>query len=131
MEKTETRSMSVEEVKFHHLKFTLETNTKPINKVEKPAYALIHTGGRYILSTTDYAEFGRETFKDTVAGARFISKRHFALKYENGKLYIKDMGSKNGTYVNSEDIRGKGWVELKPGDSVEVASLFFKVVKLP
>jgi len=31
--------------------------------------------------------------------------------------------SKNGTKVNGVDIKGRGWVPLKPGDVVEVAGV--------
>ncbi len=33
------------------------------------------------------------------------------------------MYSKNGTKVNGVDIKGRGWVPLKPGDVVEVAGV--------
>ena len=84
---------------------------------------------RYRISTPDYDEFGRDYFKDLGPKAQFISQRHFALKYENGRLYIADLGSKNGTYVNGQDIRGKGWVELKRGDVVKILDLEFEVVE--
>jgi hypothetical protein len=41
-----------------------------------------------------------------------ISRVHVKFRASNGKLYIRDDGSTNGTYVNGEDIRGKGDVEV-------------------
>lgn len=107
------------------------TATIPISRSEKPKLVLLHTGGRYRISTTSYGEFGRDHFVDMGLVALFISKRHFALKYEDGKLYITDLGSKNGTYVNGVDIRGKEWVELRPGDVVKIANVEFRVVENP
>lgn len=105
------------------------TSTVPIRRAEKPRLILVHKGGRYRISTTSYSEFGREHFVDLGPSALYISKRHFALKYEAGKLYIADLGSRNGTYVNGKDIRERGWVELKPGDTVKIADLEFQVVE--
>ena len=105
------------------------TSTVPISVAEKPRLVLVHKGGRYRISTTSYEEFGREHFVDLGPGVLFISKRHFALKYESGRLYIMDLGSKNGTYVNNQDIREKGWVELKPGDVIKILNLEFEVVE--
>jgi hypothetical protein len=41
-----------------------------------------------------------------------ISRVHVKFRASNGKLYIRDDGSTNGTYVDGEDIRGKGDVEV-------------------
>jgi hypothetical protein len=41
-----------------------------------------------------------------------ISRVHVKFRASNGKLYIRDDGSTNGTYVDGADIRGKGDVEV-------------------
>jgi hypothetical protein len=41
-----------------------------------------------------------------------ISRVHVKFRASNGKLYVRDDGSTNGTYVDGEDIRGKGDVEV-------------------
>lgn len=131
MADTKTVELVEEGPRLKPINVVLDTTTKPIKRLEKPSLVLVHKGRRYVLSTTNYNEFGRDTFIDLGPRAGFISKRHFALKYENGKLYIKDLGSKNGTFVNSQDIRGREWVELKPGDVVKVVDVEFEVVKVP
>jgi len=101
---------------------TSGTATRPVAVVQRPRYVLADSGGRYRLWTDSYAEYGRLDFLDLPA-AGYISRLHFALKLEEGELYIKDLDSKNGTKVNGADIKGRGWVPLKPGDVVEVASV--------
>jgi len=101
---------------------TSGTATRPVAVVQRPRYVLADSEGRYRLWTDSYAEYGRLDFLDLPA-AGYISRVHFALKLEGGELYIKDLDSKNGTKVNGVDIKGKGWVPLKPGDVVEVASV--------
>ncbi len=98
------------------------TATRPIALVRQPRHVLMDREGRYRLSTDSYAEYGRLDFLDLPV-ASYVSRVHFALKLEDEQLYIRDLGSKNGTKVNGVDIRGKGWVPLKPGDVVEVANV--------
>ena len=129
VEETKTYTGSAPSLSFQPLLPAEGTSTVPIERVERPRLMLVHRGGRYRISTTSYEEFGREYFLDLGPKAKSISNRHFALKYENGHLYIEDLGSKNGTYVNGQDIRGKGWVELKQGDVVKILDLEFEVVE--
>jgi hypothetical protein len=50
-----------------------------------------------------------------------ISRQHFRISFEDGKPFIEDTGSANGTAVNGKDIRGAGPVELHDGDIIEMA----------
>jgi len=91
------------------------TETRRIKEIPKPRYVLVDKSGRYMFWTDGYAEYGRQDFLDLDVAEY--------LKYDGGTLYIADLGSRNGTKVNGIDIRGKGWVPLKPGDVVEVANV--------
>lgn len=53
----------------------------------------------------------------------FISSRHMEFVFQNGKLYVRDVGSTNGTFVNGEKITQK---ELRSGDVISV--LTFRMV---
>ena len=50
-----------------------------------------------------------------------ISRQHFRISFEDGRPFIEDMGSANGTTVNGLDIRGAGPVELHDGDAIKMA----------
>jgi len=50
-----------------------------------------------------------------------ISRQHFRISFEDGRPFIEDMGSANGTKVNGRDIRGEGLVGLHDGDIIEMA----------
>lgn len=73
----------------------------------------------------DNRVFGRSDFINMLSSedARYISRQHFQIKYENGKYYIRDLGSKNGTKLNGNDITGKGWIEIKNGDMIRLADV--------
>jgi len=48
-------------------------------------------------------------------------KKQFEIIPEEGKYYIIDENSVNGTWVNGENIKGKGEKELKEGDEIRPA----------
>ncbi|PQO47259.1 FHA domain-containing protein [Blastopirellula marina] len=55
-----------------------------------------------------------------------ISRKHCELRVADSKLVIEDFGSKNGTFVNNEQISGT--IELKMGDELRVGPLEFLVL---
>lgn len=58
---------------------------------------------------------GRDPLCDIVLPDPGVSKRHAELRIENGELWLKDLGSSNGTYVNGVRIQRQ---ELQLGDKV-------------
>jgi len=54
-----------------------------------------------------------------------ISKRHCAVLVKNGKVFIRDFDSTNGTFVNDEPVKGER--ELKNGDTLKAGPLLFEV----
>jgi predicted component of type VI protein secretion system len=55
-----------------------------------------------------------------------ISRQHCEIVIDDGKLLIRDMGSKNGTYVNGKRIDGQ--VQLTQGDQLLVGKLELEVI---
>ena len=53
-----------------------------------------------------------------------VSKEHCELFLRGGKLHVRDLGSKNGTFVNSERVGEK---ELAEGDILHFAQVEFRV----
>jgi len=84
-----------------------------------------------ILIHSSIQDFGRDDFIGVVApwNLKYISGKHFRVQMLQGKLYIEDLGSKNGTFVNGRDIRGMGPVPLNEGDLVNVAGILELRVK--
>jgi len=58
--------------------------------------------------------------------SELISRYHCAILSEEGYVGIRDLGSKNGVYVNGERISGEN--ELKNGDRLVIGPLEFEVV---
>lgn len=59
---------------------------------------------------------GRAPDNDLVVAERTVSSRHATVWIESGRIWLRDQGSKNGTYINDKRIRGA--VEVKTGDEV-------------
>ena len=55
-----------------------------------------------------------------------ISRQHCMLKIENGKVIAKDMGSRNGTFVNGDRLEGEHQVAV--GDRLRVGRLQFEIL---
>jgi predicted component of type VI protein secretion system len=54
-----------------------------------------------------------------------ISKRHCALLVRDGKLFLRDFDSTNGTFINDEPVKGE--VEVKHEDRLKVGPLVFGI----
>lgn len=54
-----------------------------------------------------------------------ISKRHCALVKKDGKAFIHDFDSTNGTLLNDQPVKGE--VELSDGDRLQIGPLHFEV----
>src|SRR6266480_1602359 len=59
------------------------------------------------------------------AGSEAISRRHCAIVRRDNGWTARDLGSRNGTYVNDERITKE--VPLKDGDELRVGPLKFRV----
>lgn len=82
-------------------------------------------GDRAIRITKDITVVGRRPeICDLVIPSDSISKIHSVISKTDGLLFVRDLGSTNGTRVNGQRVtRGA----LLPGDELAFASIKFKV----
>lgn len=82
-------------------------------------------GDRTIRITRDVTVVGRRPeICDLVIASDSISKIHCVISKTDGLLFVRDLGSTNGTRVNGQRVtRGA----LLPGDELAIASIKFKV----
>lgn len=69
---------------------------------------------------------GRHQDAGLVLQAAEVSRKHAALLLQNDQLWVQDLKSSNGTFVN--DVRIEGEVQLHDADIVQFASLKFAVL---
>ncbi|MHA7631680.1 FHA domain-containing protein [Corallococcus sp. M7] len=53
---------------------------------------------------------------------RSLSRQHARIEPSDGRFFVTDLQSKNGTFVNGVQIRRK---ELRPGDTLTLGELVF------
>jgi predicted component of type VI protein secretion system len=74
-------------------------------------------GGQFVI--------GRHKECHLKASGPTISQHHCAVLVRDGKVFIRDFDSTNGTYVNQKRVRGEQ--ELAQGDVLELGRLVFRV----
>jgi serine/threonine protein kinase len=72
--------------------------------------------GRSYRFHQDVTTIGRTNGNDFVISGRTVSRRHARLWFQNGKWYLEDLQSANGTMIN--DVRIFEPIELKDGDVI-------------
>ncbi len=66
---------------------------------------------------------GRHPDCDITVEAGAVSRRHAQVVEENGKFFLEDLGSRNGTFLNEDQVQGR--VPLSEGDSIQFCDVTF------
>ena len=84
----------------------------------KVGYRVTQKAARRTLS------IGRDQRKvDLLLAEASVSRRHAGLRSEGGRLYIEDLGSTNGTFVNGQKLDQGHRRELRDGDSLKLGKV--------
>jgi hypothetical protein len=88
-----------------------------------PAAKLVLPNMKEIPISGPGKRLGREDFLLVMSPeeAKFISREHLEITYENGRYYIADENSTNGTILNGVEIKGQGKKELNVNDEIVLA----------
>lgn len=70
---------------------------------------------------------GRSSDADIPLADPEASRRHAAFQAAAGALYVTDLGSRNGTFLNGKRLSSEG-IELKIGDHIDVGNTRLEVV---
>ena len=89
--------------------------------------ALTEALGDLTLSVSDSLSVGRGSDNDVVLGSKQVSHNHAVLSVLNGELYVKDLESSNGTFINEQRIEGNKSQRLNANDTLGFASFDFQV----
>lgn len=69
---------------------------------------------------------GRDPTCQLRPASQAVSKQHCAVLVRDGRVYVRDMGSTNGTQLNDDTLKGEER-EVRPNDSLKVGPLDFTV----
>jgi hypothetical protein len=101
--------------------------TRPGHEVAPPdsasrAYLLVRTDGaprvRFDLGAA-LISIGRASDNDVIVDDPEVSRHHCQLKLQHGAYSLADLGSRNGSWVNDQQVSE---VALGPGDSIRIGS---------
>jgi hypothetical protein len=81
-------------------------------------------GARWVIDR-DNMIIGREEKCDIVLPSRQVSRNHARIRHSGGRHTLEDLGSKNGTFVNGQELTEP--YALQDGDEIQVA-LSFKLL---
>lgn len=89
---------------------------------DKPVLIILEgeqTGQRWTIDGDEFL-IGRGAHCQLILPERQVSREHIRIYREGDRYFLSDLSSKNGTWVNGEQVKGTT-VELRDGDEVSIA----------
>src|SRR5579862_9321236 len=84
-----------------------------------------YQGGEFPIVPERQIVVGRSSDLDMVLVEDMVSRKHARIAMQNDQIWIEDLGSTNGTFVNGEKIKR---ARLKEGDRVLIGTSILKVI---
>lgn len=74
---------------------------------------------------------GRTQENDIAFGDPFLSKKHARFAVREGQVFLEDLDSSNGTFVNGKRLNGGVEALLADGDKIRMGNVEFLFIKAP
>ena len=84
-----------------------------------------YQGGEFPLPETGEIVIGRSSELDMVLVEDMVSRRHAKITVTTGQIFLQDLGSTNGSFVNGEKIKR---ARLNEGDRILIGTSIIKVI---
>src|SRR5271165_1165975 len=84
-----------------------------------------YQGGEFPIVPDKQILIGRSSDLDMVLVEDMVSRKHARIQTQGEQIWIEDLGSTNGTFVNGEKIKR---ARLKEGDRVLIGTSILKVI---
>lgn len=96
--------------------------TAILKNIKNPESARLGVKAKYRIGSGPIV-VGRGEDCDIVIPDVYLSQKHFEIRCEDGEWFLKDLKSKNGTYVN--DIKVKKRIKLEDEDIISFGDICF------
>src|SRR5215468_6381274 len=84
-----------------------------------------YQGGEFPIAPDKQILIGRSSDLDMVLVEDMVSRKHARIAMQGDQIWIEDLGSTNGTFVNGEKIKR---ARLKEGDRVLIGTSILKFI---
>jgi hypothetical protein len=107
-----------------------KAQTSPAGRPEGRSYVLRfisgkYQGGEFPVAADKQILIGRSSDLDMVLVEDMVSRKHARIGMQGDQIWIEDLGSTNGTFVNGEKIKR---ARLKEGDRVLIGTSILKLI---
>jgi two-component system, cell cycle response regulator len=82
-------------------------------------------GKKYTIFETEFT-IGRDEGNHIVVDLDNVSRKHAKLTRRSGQVFLGDLNSTNGTYLNDQEVPKGGETQLRSGDLIKVGGSIFK-----
>lgn len=110
----------------------LENNTKSEqvddNTIVINSLLFLEIGSEKVPVESDRFTIGKSDNVDFTIKNKTVSRRHLEIQRIDNEYYIKDLNSKNSTYLNDEKIERDNIVKINDGDEILLSNEKIKVV---
>src|SRR6476660_9048324 len=109
-----------------------DPSPKPNIPTVRPARSFVlrfisgkYQGGEFPVTTDKQILVGRSSDLDMVLVEDMVSRKHARVAMQQDQIWIEDLGSTNGTFVNGEKIKR---ARVKEGDRVLIGTSILELI---
>ena len=82
-----------------------------------------------LASEGEVRTLGRRSSCDVVISESSVSRNHASVRYHQGRVEVRDNGSREGSFINGKALGGGQWYPLPPGGVLLLGRYAFLLVK--
>lgn len=128
-----TNDLNQDHTRMNDPKLTLEVNDasmiqEPARNLNQITICLTPTNGspiRRTLSSNVEITIGRNTKSIISLKGNLVSRNHASITFKDGEVFIRDLNSKNGVYVNGNRIESEQ--QIFPEDIIQIGDYTFRM----
>lgn len=102
---------------------------KPEEETVAATLVQMNTGKKFVLPDNSERVLGKGTQVDIIIPNPVVSREHAKISCSAGRCVLKDLGSKNGTFLNERQLRAGESVQLTSGDYITLGNEILKFKK--